>query len=287
LAGVTRLIAVGCDLESSERALELAEEHPEVFAVIGHHPNYATSFDASCLARYEAMLAHPRVVALGEIGLDNHWDFATPAEQSRCLEAQFELALSTEAPIVIHCREAWDETLTFLEHRTQVPLLFHCFSGDRAQCERGIALGAMFGFDGPLTYKSADATRAIVRMIPHDRLVVETDSPYMAPVPHRGQPNKPAWVRYVNAAMASTLGITEDECARLTTRNAERYFRFPTPLGGSAGGVPESSGAGSEGGASGREGFSACAGAGFDRLRGFRRVVDRRLTGSASILTLG
>lgn len=224
--GVERFVVVGVDADTSRRALELADEFDSVFAVVGWHPTSADGCDVAGLAAIREMLAHPKAVALGEIGLDFYWDTTTPVQQHRCLRAQLDLARKLGKPIVFHCRDAWDALLEVLEDEPPQPYLFHCFSGDAAQASRCLALGGVLGFDGPLTYRKNDALREVAAAAPADRIVVETDSPYLSPEPHRGKPNRPAHVRLVNAALAAVRGISEDECAALTTANAERFFRL-------------------------------------------------------------
>jgi TatD DNase family protein len=223
-AGVDRLVVVGVDADSSQRAVEIAETHEAVFAVVGWHPTSAGQYSPAGLKAIESLLDHPKAVAVGEIGLDFYWDTTTPEQQHRCLRDQLELAADKGKPVVFHCRDAYEDLLSVLESRPPRPYLLHCFSGDVAQAQRAVALGAILGVDGPVTYPKNTALRDVFRSVPHDRIVVETDSPYMAPVPYRGQPNRPAWVVHVNAALAKVLGLSEQECADLTTRNAERFF---------------------------------------------------------------
>ena len=225
-AGVERMVVVGVDEESSRRALRLAEEIDCVYAVVGWHPTSAGEYTQEGLTQIETMLEHPKAVALGEIGLDFYWDRTTPEQQYACLRDQLELAARTGASVVFHCRDAYDELLSLLEGRDPVPYLFHCFGGDFAQAERAVALGGYFGVDGPISYPKNDDLRSVFAGLPRDRILVETDSPYMAPVPHRGKRNRPAWAVYVNDALAGALGITPGECAELTTANAERFFRL-------------------------------------------------------------
>lgn len=227
-AGVDRLIVIGVDEDSSRRAVELADRFPGVYAVVGWHPTSAAQYSSEMLRAIEEMLSHPKVVAVGEIGLDFYWDKSTPDEQYRCLNDHLDLADSVGKPVVFHCREANDELLSVLEQRPVRPYLFHCFSGDASHAARAMKLDAYFGFDGPITYPKNDALRAIASSVPRKKLVIETDSPYMAPVPHRGKPNQPAWVAFVNDALASAIGVTPLECAQLTTANAERFFRLPS-----------------------------------------------------------
>jgi TatD DNase family protein len=217
---------VGCDMVSSRAAIDLAERYEGVNAVVGWHPNYTAKYEKSSLADLRQMLAHPKVVAMGEIGLDWHWEYATPEQQKAALLDQLNLAREVAVPVVFHCREAYPDLLAILEGLPRNPYLFHCFSGDEVDARRAVALDAYFGVDGPISYKSAGALRDIVRSLPRDRIVVETDSPYLSPMPHRGKPNRPAYVAYVNGALASTLGMTAEECAALSTANATRFFRF-------------------------------------------------------------
>lgn len=222
--GVDRLVVVGVDTETSREALALAERFEGVYAVVGWHPTSAAQYSVSALVEIEAMLSHRKVVAVGEVGLDFYWDKSTPEEQYRCLEDHLNLAARCGKPVVFHCREANDELLAFLEKRPRRPYLFHCFSGDEGHARRAMALDAYFGVDGPITYPKNDALRSLFASLPSERIVVETDSPYMAPVPHRGERNRPAWVVHVNEALALALGMGAEECAAMTTNNAERFF---------------------------------------------------------------
>jgi len=229
-AGVGRLIVVGVDPTSSELAVEIAERHPSrVFATAGWHPNYAASFDEAGLDRIVALMERESVVALGEIGLDEHWDFASPAQQDRALCAQLEIAADFGKPIVFHCREAYPRLIDALEARPDgdPPYIFHCFSGDADEARRALALGGWFGVDGPITYRKADALRSLVATLPRDRLLIETDSPWMTPHPRRSERNRPAFLPLINEGLASALGITGEACAALTTGNATRLFGLP------------------------------------------------------------
>lgn len=223
-AGVSRFIVVGVDTESSRYALELADEHSGVYAVVGWHPNSAASFNDAELRHIEAMLDHPKVVAIGEIGLDFHWTFATREQQERALFSQLALAAERDVPIVFHCREAYADLLEILEGQEHRKLLLHCFAGNELEAERALALGALLGVDGPITYPKSEQTRSIFANLPADRIVIETDSPWMPPVPHRGKRNRPAWLIHVNEKLAEVRGLSPDECAALVTRNTEAFF---------------------------------------------------------------
>ncbi len=223
-AGVARMIVVGVDTASSERAVSLAEEFTELYAAVGWHPNHASDYRAGELPTIRTLLAHPKVVALGEIGLDFYRDHASRADQFECLSGQLDLAVETGKPVVFHCRDAYDELLTVLESRPAHKYLFHCFAGSVDAARRGIALGGWFGVDGPVTYKSSGPLRDVLATLPRDRIVIETDSPWMAPIPYRGQRNKPAWVTEVNKGLAEALGLSDEDCAQLTTSNALAFF---------------------------------------------------------------
>ena len=227
-AGVSRLVVVGIDTESSRKAVELANEFAEVFAVVGWHPNHAHQYRKSELIELERLLAHPKVVALGEIGLDFYRDHASVADQHQCLQDQLGLAAELNVPVVFHCRDAYNELLEVLESRPPHKYLFHCFAGDAVHAQRAVKLDCWFGVDGPVTYSSANTLRSIIAELPRDRIVIETDAPWMTPVPYRGQRNRPAWVTYVNQALAEVLSLAPEECADLTTANACSFFG---PLG--------------------------------------------------------
>lgn len=222
--GVSRFIVVGVDVATSVRALELADEFVEVYGVVGVHPNYSNAYQSSQIKEIERLLKHPKAVAIGEVGLDRHWHYATDEQQKAALFDQLDLAEATGKPVVFHCREAYPALLDLLEKRRTLPWLFHCFAGDAEDARRAVALDAYFGVDGPITYPKSEDLRAIVQSLPRDRIVIETDAPYLTPVPFRGKPNKPAYVLFVNAALASCLGCEQGECALLTTANAERFF---------------------------------------------------------------
>jgi TatD DNase family protein len=221
-AGVTKLIVIGVDADSSAGALEMATAHPGVYASVGWHPNYAQNFDDEGLARLKELLLHPKVVALGELGLDFHWDYATREQQHRCLMAQLELASETDKPIVLHCREAYPALLDVLETQPSRKWIFHCFSGDADDACRAIALGAWFGVDGPVTYKKADSLREIVAKLPPEKLLIETDSPWMTPHPHRSERNRPALLPLINAGLALTLGMSLEDYVRVDEDRGHR-----------------------------------------------------------------
>lgn len=230
-AGVTRLMVVGIDLHWSRKAVELADRHEGVFAVVGHHPT-SKGFRDEHLKVYEEWFKHPKVVALGEIGLDYHWDMTTPEEQDGWLRAQLELAKSLGAPVIFHCREAYDALIARLDGYAHGPLDFHCFAGSFTQAE-ALGLHHYFGVDGPLTYPKAGDLREIVALLPKERILLETDAPWLPPVPYRGKLNHPAYLPLIGEALAQTWNVSVEEVARQTSANAEACF--PKLAGGGGG----------------------------------------------------
>ncbi|MEO7453964.1 MAG: TatD family hydrolase [Fimbriimonadales bacterium] len=225
-AGVQRLIVVGLDDETSRIAVDLAVQFESVFACVGWHPTSAAKFEST--DEIERLCGHPKVVAIGEIGLDYHWDYSTPEQQRVSLEAQWGLACQLGLPVVFHCREAYDDLLDWLEAQESFPpsCVFHCFAGDASHAKRGLALptDVFFGVDGPVTYKNAAGLREIVGGLPRESLLLETDSPFLTPHPHRGKPNEPAMIPLICEGVASVLGITAEKCSELTDASARRAF---------------------------------------------------------------
>ena len=224
--GVERLIVVGTAPDDWERAVALAERFPEVWAIVGWHPNYTADYDPGTLVRLRELLAHPRVLALGEIGLDYHWAYAERTVQHAALRDGLDLAVETGKPVVFHAREAYADLLDVLDARPPHPYLLHCFAGNAEEGARAAALGARFGVDGPVTYPKAEELRAVLRSLPFESLVVETDAPYMSPVPFRGKPNRPSHVRHVAEGLAKALGRSYEEVAARTTQTAREFFGF-------------------------------------------------------------
>lgn len=224
--GVDRLVVVGVDTESSQKAVVLSERFENIWAVVGWHPNMAAHFSSAELSRIEELAQHPKVVAIGEIGLDFHWTYATLEQQRLALEAQLDLAEKLNKPVVFHCREAYPELLTVLESRPARPYLLHCFAGSSEDAVRAMTLGCYIGVDGPVTYKKADDLRAVIQQIGIGRLVVETDAPWLSPHPHRGKPNRPAWVGIVGEGLADTLGLSTETVKSMTNQNADSFFRL-------------------------------------------------------------
>lgn len=226
-ADVRQMIVVGYDLESSAQAVARAEAHPPaLFAAAAVHPHDAKSWNEEVANRLRALADHPRVVAIGEIGLDFHYDFSPRPDQFAAFRAQMRLAREANLPVIIHCREAYEETLEVLadEGADETGGVMHCWAGTEAQAARTTDLGLSLGFGGTLTFKNAEEVRACARAAPLESLLVETDAPYLAPVPHRGHRNEPAYTRLVAEKLAELRGMTLAEIAILTTGNAHRCF---------------------------------------------------------------
>ena len=229
--GVRRLVTIGAGgtLHSNHAAVALAESDPDIFAAVAVHPHDAKEIRDDTWDELRRLWAHPKVVAVGETGLDYYYGHS-PAETQRAHLRRFIREAGRAAlPLVIHCRDAFPDLLAIFaeEDAAAVGGIIHCFSGTAAEAESCLALGFTLSFSGIVTFKNADALRAVVRATPRDRILIETDAPFLAPVPHRGKRNEPAMVRYVAEEVARTTGMPLDEVARLTVSNTERAFRLP------------------------------------------------------------
>jgi len=217
-------VTIGVGRESSERAIALAERHPEVYAAIGVHPHDADGYSPGDEAWIRDLAAHPRVVAVGECGLDFHRDHARPEAQRRAFGSQIGVARDAGLPLVIHTRDAADETLAILAAEADGhPVVLHCFSMPE-RLEEVAERGYLLSFAGQVTYKNAADLQGAARRAPADRLLVETDSPYLAPVPRRGRPNRPANVAHTLRFLATLRGVGAEDLDDLTTANAARVF---------------------------------------------------------------
>jgi TatD DNase family protein len=236
-AGVERIIAIGADMPSSRAAVSLAERWPGIVATIGVHPHDAKSFTDADLNELKTLAARPRVRAIGEIGLDYHYDFSPRAVQKTCFESQASLAATCGLPVVVHTREAEDDVYAVLKAaladngpaegggKGRVgPVLMHCFLGDITWARKWLDLGCYLGIGGAVTFKKMEALREAVSFIPMDRLLLETDCPYMTPHPHRGQRNEPAFTALVADAVAGAKGLPIEAVAEATSANAYAVF---------------------------------------------------------------
>jgi TatD DNase family protein len=227
-AGVRRMLTIGTDVPTSHAAAALAEREPDVWAAVGIHPHEAETADDSTLGEIERLAARPRVVAIGETGLDFFRNLAPREAQVRAFRAQLELARRTGKPVLVHCREAHDETLTLLAAANvrERGGIMHCFSGDVAIARRCVDLGLLISLAGPVTYPKPGALPEVARAIPSDRLVVETDCPYLPPQPYRGKRNEPAYVAITAARVAELRGEPLADLAARMSENARALFRL-------------------------------------------------------------
>ena len=224
LAGVTGILTAGIDLESSERSLSIAEAAPGVFATAGIHPNSARGWETSIEA-IDGLLSERKVVAVGESGLDFYRDYVDEATQRACFAAHIDLAKKHRKALVIHTRESVEAALSMLENAgPPEKLIFHCWSGDEGSLRRALDLGAYVSFAGNVSFKSADDLRLAARSVPDDRILVETDSPYLTPVPHRGKANEPRMVAFVGVAVAKAREVSVHLLADRTSQNARVLF---------------------------------------------------------------
>ena len=225
-AGVARLATVGMHGESIRQALADAAEHDDVVAIVGRHPHHSEGFDDAGLAEIEQAAADPRARAIGETGLDYYRDRAPREDQRRAFEAQLGLAERLELPVVIHTREAEDDTFAILSERAaSLTVIMHCFSAP-SRLEECVERGYLCSFAGNVTYKNATDLQAAARDVPDELLLVETDSPYLAPMPMRGKPNEPANVSHTAEFIAEMRGVRYDELDAVVEENARRVFHW-------------------------------------------------------------
>lgn len=232
-AGVTHIIVPSCDLETSNLALNLANSRENVYACVGTHPHEAKFCDADTLKMYENMAKNNRkVVAIGEIGLDYYYDNSPRDVQKSVFIEQIRLAQTLGLPIVIHSREAHKDTMDILklEDAFSTGVIMHCYSSSAEMAKEYVKRGAYISFAGPLTYKNASNLREAASVVPLDRLLVETDSPYLTPVPHRGKQNQPAFVYHTCEKLAEIKGVSFEEMANITFENTIRAYRIKDEL---------------------------------------------------------
>ena len=227
-AGVIRIVTVATTAVSSAATVALAARHPELVATVGIQPNHVAEAEPGAWDEVRRLVTQPRVVAVGETGLDRHWDYTPFAQQEEYFARHLELARQHGLAVVIHCREAEADVVRMLredyERHGPVRGVMHSFTGDRATAEACLAMGLYLSFAGMLTYKNAHDLREVARQVPMDRLLVETDSPYLAPVPLRGKRNEPANVVHTAAALAALHGVEPAVMAAQTTHNARALF---------------------------------------------------------------
>ena len=229
VSGVRRMLTIGTDVETSQASIALAAREADVWATVGIHPHDAAEADAAALAEIERLAAAPRVMAVGEIGLDYFRDLSPREDQHRAFRALIGIARRAGKPVVIHCRDAHEDTLAILaeERVTDVRGIMHCFSGDVAIARRCLDLGLLISLAGPVTYPNARALPEVARFVPGDRLVVETDCPFLPPQGYRGKRNEPAYLAITTARVAELRGETIDALAARTTANACALLGIP------------------------------------------------------------
>ena len=225
--GVGLVVDPGCTLTSSEKAVALAAEFPHVYAAVGLHPENCHDFQPEQIERLRQLAQREKVVAIGEVGLDYYWEENPPrAFQQEVLRAQLELARQLRLPVIFHDREAHGDSLAMVKEFPEVTGVFHCFSGSPEMARELLDMGWYLGFDGPITYKNARRAPEVAAVTPVERMLIETDSPYMTPVPHRGKRNDSSYVRLVAEKLAQWKSLSPEELAHITKENGKRLFRI-------------------------------------------------------------
>ncbi len=222
-------LVAGTSSEDGEYVSSLADPEAGVYAAVGVHPHSAEKFATEELSVFRAWLSLPGVVAVGEIGLDFYYDFSPRLKQERVFATFLELAAELRKPVIIHCREAFAQCYQLVKEGfpRELPFVVHSFTGTVAEAEQWLELGALLSFNGMVTFKKADNIRTALEAVPHDRLLLETDSPYLAPVPYRGKTNTPAFLPVIAESVARQLQLETEQLACLTTANACRLFGIP------------------------------------------------------------
>lgn len=222
--GVELILDPGCDVFSSRKALDLAEQFPFVYAAVGNHPEDLDKYSEEAFREICAMAEHPKCVAIGEIGLDYYWDAEHKEEQKALLRRLVDLALALSKPVIIHDREAHGDCMEIVRDYPGLRGVFHCFSGSADMAEELLKRGWYLGFDGPITYKNARKALEVLALCPLDRILIETDSPYLSPVPNRGKRNDSRNLRYVVEKIAEIKGESPEFIAAITLENGKRLF---------------------------------------------------------------
>ena len=226
-SGVGLVVNPGCDIPTSRQAVALAEQYPHVYAAVGIHPENCGPYMPEELDILRELARHPKVVAIGEIGLDYYWEENPPRDfQQQVFRAQLQLAQELDLPVIVHDREAHGDSLSIIREFPAVTGVFHCFSGSPEMAEELLKRGWYLGFDGPITYKNARRAPEVAAITPLERMVVETDAPYLSPVPVRGRRNDSRYLPHVIAKLAEWKGVTPEEMTRITCENGKRLFRL-------------------------------------------------------------
>lgn len=224
-SGVDLVMDPGCDVESSRAAVALAEKHSHVYAAVGLHPENCKGCGRAELAEIRELAAHPKAAAIGEIGLDYHWDTNPPrAFQQEIFRFQLELAGELDLPVIVHDRDAHGDSLAIVEEFPEIRGVFHCYSGSAEMAEILLKRGWYLGFDGPVTYKNARKAQEVAKATPPDRILLETDSPYLSPVPNRGKRNDSRNLSYIAKTLAAWKNMDPAELAQVAMENGKRLF---------------------------------------------------------------
>lgn len=223
-AKVGLIVNPGCDLESSKTAIGLAERFNFVYAAVGWHPEDMDKLTDKAFAELEILAEHPKCLAIGEIGLDYYWDDTHKAEQKELFKKQIELAIRLNKPVIVHDREAHGDSLEIVRDYSELRGVFHCFSGSVEMASELLKRGWYLGFDGPITYKNARKAIEVLEFCPLDKIVIETDSPYLTPVPNRGKRNDSRQLEFVVNKIAEIKGINADEVENITFENGKKLF---------------------------------------------------------------
>ncbi|WP_375706745.1 TatD family hydrolase [Bartonella sp. AA126HLJHH] len=226
-AEVKRMITISTHVHKLDKLLAIAQSYDQVFCSVGTHPNHAHEEQNITAEELIQLSNHPKIVAFGEGGLDYHYDYSTPEEQKKVFQEHIIASRKTQIPLVIHSRNADIDMEKILREQIKegaFPFILHCYSSGMQLARAGIELGGYISFSGILTFKNALEIREIAKIVPHEHLLVETDAPFLAPSPHRGKTNEPSFVCYTAAVLAETIGLSIEETAQITTRNAFRLF---------------------------------------------------------------
>lgn len=227
-AGVTNMVVVGFNDETIPLAIDIAEQYDHIYAAVGWHPVDAINYEAKHYDELKKLSEHEKVVAIGEMGLDYHWDTSPKEVQEQVFREQISLAKEVNLPIIIHNREATEDVLTILheENAAEVGGIMHCYSGTVAQITACLEMNFYISLAGPVTFKNAHEVKEVAKQVPLDRLLIETDAPYLAPHPYRGKRNEPAYVRLVAEEIAALRNMSVEKVAEITMKNAKQLFKL-------------------------------------------------------------
>jgi len=225
-AGVKKMIVIGYNQRMNERAIELAERYDQIFAAVGLHPTEASSFTNADIEDWQAKISHPKVVAIGECGMDFYWDKTHHDLQEKIFSMQIETAQSRDLPLSIHMRDATEKTYEILKSYAPVKGVMHCYSGSAQMAEKFLKLGLHISLGGPVTFKNAKVPKEVAKIVPLDKLLVETDAPFLAPHPFRGKQNDSSYLPYMIEAIAKEKNLSVDTIKQHTTQNAITLFNL-------------------------------------------------------------